>query len=178
MADDEKVHTGELLPAGLTFNTVNILDDKDDLVPLEGTASERQRAARTKRQELFLLTYAREGTVHRGCEAAGVSRRAVYNWIEADKLFAAKFERAREIATDILEEEARRRALKGVEEPVFYQGQVVGSVQKYSDILIMMLLNGHRPERFKNRQEHTGKDGGPIAVVHVSYDHNMKPDDM
>ena len=177
MADDEKVHRGELLPAGPTFDTVNA-PDEEDLLVVEGTAGERQRAARKKRQEQFLLTYAREGTVHRACEAALVNRRLVYYWIEHDKHFAAQFERAREIATDLLEEEARRRALKGVEEPVFYQGEVVGHVQKYSDILIMMLLNGHRPERFKQRTEHTGKDGGPIAVVHVSYDHNMKPDDM
>ena len=55
---------------------------------------------------------------------------------------------------------------------------MVGYKQNYSDLLLIMLLNANKPEKFKHRHEVTGKDGGPIAVVHVSYDHNMKPDDM
>lgn len=61
---------------------------------------------------------------------------------------------------------------------VYYQGQVVGTTKKYSDLCLLALLNAYRPEYFKHRHEHTGKGGGPMAVIHVSYDANMKPDDM
>ena len=55
----------------------------------------------------------------------------------------------------------------------------MGRVQKYSDPLLLALLNAYRPERFGRRQERRDKDGATLsAVVEVSYDHNMKPDDM
>ena len=52
-----------------------------------------------------------------------------------------------------------------MEEPVYYQGEVVGQVQRYSDTLLMFLLKGRRPEKFKDRTELTGKDGAPIVPV-------------
>ena len=51
-------------------------------------------------------------------------------------------------------------------------------MQRYSDPLLA-LLNAYRPERFGRRQERRDKNGAPpSAVVVVSYDANMKPDDM
>jgi hypothetical protein len=61
------------------------------------------------------------------------------------------FEDAAEEAADLLETEARRRALEGVEEPVFYQGQQCGTVHKYSDTLLIFLLKGCRPEKYVER---------------------------
>ena len=64
-------------------------------------------------------------------------------------------------------------------EPVFYRGKVVGYVQRYSDACLLALLRAYRPERFNGRHEHTGKDAGPpAAIVPVSYDFNMRPDDL
>ena len=64
--------------------------------------------------------------------------------------------------------------------PVYHQGEVVGHVQKYSDACLLAIMNAYRPERFRRRREHSANDGSPLvpAVVRVSYDHNMKPDDM
>jgi hypothetical protein len=74
------------------------------------------------------------------------------------------WEDAIEAGTDVLEEEAKRRALFGVEKPVFQKGELVGHVQEYSDTLMIFLLKGRNPNKFKERvhAEHTGKDGGPI----------------
>ena len=57
---------------------------------------------------------------------------------------------ALEEATDLLEAEARRRALTGIDEPVFYKGKVVGSTKKYSRPLLMFLLEAHRPQKFRD----------------------------
>ena len=51
---------------------------------------------------------------------------------------------------------ARRRAIDGFEEPVFYQGAVVGAVRKYSDRMLELLLKGHAPEKYKDRVQHSG----------------------
>ncbi len=55
---------------------------------------------------------------------------------------------ALEEGTDLLDAEARRRAVIGIDKPVFYKGEVVGSITKYSDSLLMFLLKAHRPQKF------------------------------
>ena len=51
----------------------------------------------------------------------------------------------------MLEAEAWRRAHDGIEEPILYKGQVVTHVRKYSDLLLMFLLKGLRPEKFRDK---------------------------
>ena len=107
-------------------------------------------------------------TIAAASKAAGAGRRTMYDWREADTDFAAAWDDAYETGTDVLEDEAKRRAADGVEEPVFYQGEKVATVRKYSDTLLIFMLKGRRPEKFKDRHEHTGKDGGPIETKEMS----------
>lgn len=67
--------------------------------------------------------------------------------------YAARMQRLRR-----LESEAMRRALDGVEQPVFHQGEQVGSRKDYSDDLMKMLLKAHDPDTYADRQkvEHQG----------------------
>ena len=78
--------------------------------------------------------------------------------------FAKEWDAAIEVATDTLEMEARRRASLGVEEPVYYQGQIVGYVRKYSDVLLMFLLKAQRPERFRDNHKIDGRIDGTLDV--------------
>ena len=55
-----------------------------------------------------------------------------------------------------MEEEARIRAMFGVKQPVFYKGEVCGSVRKYSDVLLIFLLKGLRPEVYRENRHITG----------------------
>ncbi len=65
------------------------------------------------------------------------------------------------MGADLLEDEAVRRAKDGVEEPVYQGGKLVGHVQKYSDTLLIFLLKGAKPEKFRERSQHefSGEDG-------------------
>lgn len=87
----------------------------------------------------------------RSCEQARLSRVAVYDWRAADPQFASEWDEAVEFGTEELEEEARRRAYEGVDEPVFYQGTECGTVRKYSDTLLIFLLKGRRPDKYRER---------------------------
>ena len=52
----------------------------------------------------------------------------------------------------MLEREARRRAVEGVEEPVgFYKGEPSAYVRKYSDTLLIFLMKGARPDKYRDR---------------------------
>ena len=44
----------------------------------------------------------------------------------------------------------------GVEQPVFYKGEVCGLVRKYSDVLLIFLLKGLRPEVYRKNRHITG----------------------
>lgn len=118
-----------------------------------------------KRQH-FLEALAQTCSVLRACEIAEVSRAAVYKWRDADAEFAKQWELARARGADALEDEAVRRAYEGIEEPIFHQGRCVDTVHRYSDTLLIFLLKGAKPEKYRenSRLELTGKDGGPVQV--------------
>lgn len=127
-----------------------------------------------KKKIAFLEAFRENGSVKHSAEIAGISRITHYDWLKKDEKYATDFINAREDAADALEKEARRRAKDGVLEPVFYQGEKVATVRKYSDVLLIFLLKGNRPEKFKERYEHTGKGGGPIEHVTIYIPENNR----
>jgi hypothetical protein len=126
------------------------------------------RQTRTvKAQARFLREFAVTGNVLRSALAAMVGRRTVYHWLKDEK-FSALYQEAHEDALDVIEEEARRRAVDGVLEPIVSAGKVVAHVRRYSDSLLALLLRGKRPNTFRDRFEHTGKDGRALFRAHDS----------
>ena len=49
----------------------------------------------------------------------------------------------------VLEPEAIRRAVEGVEKPVYQGGELVGYVREYSDTLLIFLLKGGKPHKYR-----------------------------
>jgi len=96
----------------------------------------------------FLTTLAATANVSEACRAAGISRPTSYRLLERDKEFAADWRDAMASSVDALESEARRRAVEGVEEPLFQKGAKVGTIRRYSDALLMFLLRAAKPDRY------------------------------
>ncbi|WP_207706576.1 hypothetical protein [Desulfallas thermosapovorans] len=117
-----------------------------------------------QKKRAFLAAFAEVGNITRAAEIAGIDRKNHYDWMKNDPDYPELFYEADQQACDRLEQEARRRAVEGVQKPVFQGGKQVGVVQEYSDTLLIFLLKGAMPEKYKERvhQEHTGKGGGPI----------------
>lgn len=121
----------------------------------------------------FLAAYAELGTVTHAAQAAGVNRRIVYEWTD-DPAFADAYEDAKTAFADLLEREARRRAVDGVEEYVLHHGRFLvdpetGKYLKrrtYSDRLMELMLKAKRPDEYKERTstELSGPDGAPLSV--------------
>lgn len=97
----------------------------------------------------FLRALGKLGVVSYACSVAKVGRRTVYRHYESDPVFAAGWEAALERATDKMEREAIRRATKGTSKPVFYKGDQCGSIQEYSDTLLIFMLKAWRPEKYR-----------------------------
>ena len=107
----------------------------------------------------FLIAYAVHGTISASCKAAGISNSQYYHWKHAaegedareeDKKFLEAFKEAEEVAFDSMEEEARRRAVDGVDEPVYQTGRLVGMKRVYSDTLLMFRMKAKRPQQYRD----------------------------
>jgi len=106
----------------------------------------------------FLAAFAQTGNIRRAAESSGCSRAAHYKWLDGAE-YAKAFAVAQEEAADRLEEEARRRAVEGLRRYKFHQGLPVMDPEtgtayiehEYSDVLLMFLLKGARPDKFAQR---------------------------
>lgn len=115
-------------------------------------------------KKAFLKVLRDTGNVRLACQKAKIQRSTAYKAKESNEGFAKEWTDAMDDACDLLEEEAWRRGVEGVEEPVFYQGEECGTIRRYSDGMLTLLLKGHRPEKYRERFEHTGPGGKPIPV--------------
>lgn len=95
-------------------------------------------------------------------------RRQHYKYMHRDdevgERYRQAFEDAMTEAAEHLEAEARRRAVEGVVKPVYYKGQEVGAVREYSDTLLIFLLKGAMPEKYRERYE--AHHSGSMELLH------------
>jgi hypothetical protein len=113
-------------------------------------------------QDDFLTIFGEVVSVSRAAKKARVHRSTIYDWINKDAAFKIKFEAACQVALGALEDEAVRRAFEGTKKPVYQGGKKVGMLTEYSDTLMIVLLKARAPEKYKERQELTGKNGTPL----------------
>jgi hypothetical protein len=120
-----------------------------------------------KKIALFLDHLSVCGSVNRAAREANLHRTTLYRRRESDPVFAEAWERAAALGVEALEDEARRRAFEGWEEPVYHKGEVCGAVQKYSDTLLIVLLKAHKPDKYRenSKTEHVGPGGGPLRTL-------------
>jgi hypothetical protein len=121
-----------------------------------------------EKKSQFLAILTTGGTVKEAAGAVGIPRPQMYVYRDRDARFAAAWQAAEDEGTDVLEAEARRRAVDGVEKPIYHQGVCVGTVWEYSDTLLIFLLKGRRPEKYRDRQDvrHSGNINGTVTVRH------------
>ena len=86
-------------------------------------------------KEKVLLGLAKGWSLSGAARFAGYSRSQVINWQDRDPQFALACVDAKEIGLDGLEDVATARA------------------KRKSDVLMMFMLNGGRPEKFKRKME-------------------------
>ena len=140
------------------------------------------------KKRAFLAAYETVGNISRAARSADISRGTHYDWMEKDPAYRAGFEKAHRRASDLLEEEARRRAMEGYHEPVVYKGHFTGEwvmpdgsdpwdpetgrrkpgavfernvVRRYSDTLLIFLMKGNNPDKFGDKLRHSGVVGMP-----------------
>ena len=111
-------------------------------------------------KENFIRSLAETGNATKAAQAAGITRTHAFDERKTDTDFAALWEAALDEAADGLEAEARRRAVEGVDKPVFFMGERRGAIRVYSDSLLTLLLKAAKPEKYRERID-TTSGGAP-----------------
>ncbi len=112
-----------------------------------------------------------------------MSKTAVHLSRRRDEKFARAWDRALDSATDRLEQEAVRRAVDGVDEPVYQGGKKVGSITRYSDTLLIFLLKANRDKfRQANMPPMIGQQNNltinSYTVVEDAQNVNVSPEEF
>jgi hypothetical protein len=93
---------------------------------------------------------------------AGIDVKYAHIRRRVDQSFCQAWNEAATIGTELLEQEAERRAYHGVDEPVFFRGIECGHIRKYSDTLLMFLLKSRRPAVYRDNSDN--KFGGSFQL--------------
>lgn len=89
----------------------------------------------------YIARYPHRGTA---LDRAGLSVEELQDKLASDAHFADRYSKAFDCGLDSMEDEVVRRAVLGVDEPVYQGGLCVGFKTRYSDTLLMFHLEAHR----------------------------------
>lgn len=113
--------------------------------------------------EFFVLTVAKKrqllkvmretGNKKTAAASIGASVAQLDRALSKDFTLYQKLKIAEAEFLEVLEKEARRRAVDGVEKPVYYQGDVVGFTTEYSDTLLQTLLKANDKDKYGNKSQ-------------------------
>lgn len=120
-----------------------------------------------KKDEIFFKALATGMSVTGAAIRAGYSRSSVYDYREFEPAFKQRWDDAVEQGNDAFEDELRRRAVDGVDKPVFYQGEICGHVREYSDTLLALGVKARRPDKYRENVDL--RHSGNVTVNVVDY---------
>ena len=129
---------------------------KEAAAQAENKVVETDEILHSKKQSAFLAAFAKCGTITKAAEAADIARQTHYDWMKNEPNYPALFAQAEQEAADALEHAARERALAG------------------SDTLMIFLLKGLKPEKFKERTENNNTNNNNNLNTDMT---NMSPDE-
>lgn len=123
------------------------------------------QAWNAKKAERFIKKLAETGHVGMASKLSGVARSTAYVHREKDPDFKEAWNNAmQEAAINVLEAEAVRRGVHGIEKNIYYQGNVVDVVKEYSDTLLIFLLKGAMREKYQDSFKVGGDKDNPLRV--------------
>ncbi|AMV19112.1 hypothetical protein VT03_14575 [Planctomyces sp. SH-PL14] len=125
----------------------------------------------TPKQQAFLEAYRTYGIVRIAAAKAGVSRELHYNALRVSETYRHALAAIEKEHALHLEEQARTIARnQGDPEPVFYGRKLVGFKRRFSDKLLVFLLEANNPEKFRHpkapRQRRPKPDTQAISRPH------------
>lgn len=135
-------------------------------VGMEAIEASFRRKKTTEAMDTICAKLAEGRSIRKILARLEISRPCYRFWLKDDPEFAERVAEAEEIGledrNDLLEDEALRRAVEGVDKPVIFQGglsytrdaegkKVPLTTKEYSDSLLDKLLQANMPDKYRNR---------------------------
>jgi len=125
----------------------------------------RPRALIAPRQATeFFRILAASGSVSLAAKRTGLNRATLYLHRAASPAFAKRWSEALGLGREKVRDEVFRRALVGINKPVFHAGLMVGKVKHYDNRLLWSLLRSQEPETYGNRRPQPA-GGAPVDLA-------------
>lgn len=139
-------------------------------VTFASTISSRTDGWTPERQSAFLKALAGTHSVAEAAKAAGMSRQSAYKLRARLKgePFDLAWHAALQCRFDALAEAAMERALKGVEVPHFYKGELVHTSRKYDErltIALLMMQDRLKPARARSTHPASGYGAADFGAL-------------
>ena len=100
----------------------------------------------------FLEALSHNGNISMSARMIGMSRSTILKFAQKNPSFRVAMNEAIEEARDFALGELLRRGVRGWDEPVWYRGEEVGTIRKYSDSCLIRYVQAHFPQ-FRHDQE-------------------------
>lgn len=112
----------------------------------------------------------------------GISPSCFYNNVAKDnelvdvlqKAQADRDEKFKQQRIEMLEQTALSRAIEGWDEPVYQGGQLIGVKRKFSDVLLMFMLKGLKPEVYKESANINVNNANTVSNTTVEFSPEQK----
>lgn len=121
-----------------------------------------------RRQELFLAAFQQHGIAAVAAEETGIPIGTVDYWRTQDTQgFKRRKALADRSALGVVEKEIHRRAIEGIEKPIYYKGERVDTIMEYSDNLLMFRAKRLDPEYRDNLKQQQVNSGPAHTVINI-----------
>lgn len=119
---------------------------------------------------MFIRVLAQKGgNVTATCRDLMVSIASAKRAKDEDPEFSIGWYEAIEIGNIMLEDEARRRAMDGIDKPIYFKGRRIDTIREYSDALLKFILSKRKKDIFGDKLT---LEGGEKPIVH---EHGLTP---
>jgi hypothetical protein len=112
---------------------------------------ESRRRTNLRRRVTFLRELEKTGSVSYSAARAGIDRRTLYRWRDADRRFGERWDRALQLREEELLDRGYSLARAGVPRYVFRNGVMTATYRRHDERLIMFML-GRMQARPSNRR--------------------------
>jgi hypothetical protein len=130
------------------------IDEEPDFLALEDP-----------KERVFLRVLEKSGLLSRAAETAGLDIGRVRRRMQKDPRFCELIDMAIAYRREIIVDEAMRRAVHGIDEPIYYMGAICGYKRVYSDSLLSKLMEGYDPEKFRANHKVTVEGNIGVATM-------------
>jgi hypothetical protein len=114
----------------------------------------------------FIRELQRHGRPHPAARACGYENAGSFlRWKKLLPKFSEAWDVAERFYITVLEEEAHRRAVEGIDEDVYFKGEVVGQKRVYSDGLLQTLLKANDRGKYGGGDEGSNRGSSGIVIL-------------